>query len=187
MSVLILYGSSSAEGHTTRSAHEIARITDGEAIDVGAQGIGTYDYEAHNTEDGFYRISRKMLASDTIVFATPVYWYAMSAQMKIFFDRLNDLTTVRKQDGRALAGKTTYLIANGSEEALPEGFEIPFRRTSDYFAMQYKGAHYLYTGRKNETLHDRSWAALGAFAKQIVSSEENITQRAQSFTQRSQG
>ena len=27
---------------------------------------------------------------DTLIFATPVYWYSMSGIMKVFFDRKND-------------------------------------------------------------------------------------------------
>ena len=47
------------------------------------------------------------------------------------------------------------MIATGVETALPEGFEVPFARTADYFGMVYRGCAYLYTGtdpvRRSET------------------------------------
>ncbi len=83
-----------------------------------------------------------MTEHETIVFATPVYWYAMSGTMKIFFDRLTELTTKEKHLGHALAGKRTFLIASGTDPELPAGFEVPFRRTSSYFEMEFIKAFY---------------------------------------------
>jgi hypothetical protein len=70
----------------------------------------------------------------------------MSAPLKIFFDRFTDLTENLKPHGKALAGKPVWLIATGTEAELPEGFEVPFRRTAEYFAMRYCGGFYLHTG-----------------------------------------
>jgi multimeric flavodoxin WrbA len=87
-------------------------------------------------------VAEKMETAERIVFATPVYWYAMSGELKVFFDRLTDLLTTHKSIGKALKGKKTYLIATGSDPELPEGFEVPFRSTSAYFDMSYEGALY---------------------------------------------
>lgn len=43
--------------------------------------------EALSTKDDAAEIIGKMLAADVIVMATPVYFYAMSAQMKTLIDR----------------------------------------------------------------------------------------------------
>jgi hypothetical protein len=51
-----------------------------------------------------------------------------------------------KASGRALKGKKVWMIASGTEDALPDGFEVPFRRTCEYFSMDYRGFAYLYTG-----------------------------------------
>ena len=53
--------------------------------------IGGYDYAHSHVDDDFVTIVDKILMAKTIVFVTPVYWYAMSGPMKIFFDRLTDL------------------------------------------------------------------------------------------------
>ena len=64
--------------------------------------IGGYDYQHFNANDAFGGIAQKMAEADKIVFATPVYWYAMSAPLKIFFDRLDDLTENLKSLGQEL-------------------------------------------------------------------------------------
>ena len=83
-----------------------------------------------------------MLQHQKLVFATPVYWYAMSGSMKVLFDRLTDLVTIQKVAGRKLMGKQVYLVAVGAEDTLPVGFEVPFRRTASYFDMQYVAGFY---------------------------------------------
>ncbi len=39
-------------------------------------------------KDGMNELSQKLLAADVIVLATPVYFYSMSGQLKVFVDRL---------------------------------------------------------------------------------------------------
>ena len=41
--------------------------------------------------DDMASLIEKVLSSDVIVFATPVYFYTMSAQMKVFIDRLTPI------------------------------------------------------------------------------------------------
>jgi hypothetical protein len=87
--------------------------------------------------------------------------------MKIFFDRLTDLTENLKAQGKALAGKQVWVVATGTEETLPEGFEVPFRRTCEYFAMAYRGAAYLYTGTDAD-LRASTAAALVRFGMGVI-------------------
>ena len=106
------------------------------------RGLTGYDKPA---ADDFLAIVEKMAVAEKIVFATPVYWYAMSGSLKIFFDRLTDLISTSKDMGRALAGKEVYLLATGSDSVLPDSFEIPFIKTSEYFDMAYRGTCYICT------------------------------------------
>jgi multimeric flavodoxin WrbA len=39
-------------------------------------------------EDGFEALLRRVLAADAVVFATPLYWYGVSGQLKTFLDRM---------------------------------------------------------------------------------------------------
>ncbi len=50
-------------------------------------------YACHKTgkcvfEDGMNELSEKLLKANVICFATPVYFYSMSGQLKVFIDRL---------------------------------------------------------------------------------------------------
>lgn len=69
----------------------------------------------------------------------------MSFRLKNFFDRLSDLLSTYKPIGKALKGKRTILISTGSDAQLPEGFEVPFRLTSDYFGMIFERSFYKQT------------------------------------------
>ena len=108
-----------------------------------------------------------MRKADHIVFATPVYWYAMSAPLKFFFDRLTDLTENLKPIGKALAGKSVWLIATGTDPELPDGFEVPFCRTAEYFDMRYRGVVYHHPGEEKalRSAHQTALAVFGALVR----------------------
>lgn len=142
---LIILGSARREANTREAVARLAPFPDYELIDLRELNILPYDYARTDEDDDFRQVARKMADADIIVFATPVYWYSMSGLMKTFFDRLTELITLQKPLGRALRGKKTYLIACGTDPALPPGFEVPFQLTSRYFDMEYVRAFYLVT------------------------------------------
>lgn len=143
---LVILGSARPDGETRRAIDIAFPPGTAELVVLPDFVIGGYDYAHGNAGDGFDAIAARMAGADKIVFATPVYWYAMSAPLKIFFDRLTDMTENLKALGKSLAGKPVWMIATGVEDVLPEGFEVPFARTADYFGMSYRGSAYLYTG-----------------------------------------
>ncbi|WP_291800231.1 flavodoxin family protein [Lutibacter sp.] len=56
--------------------------------------INHFDYDFNN-DDGFLPLMKNVIEKyDTIIFATPIYWYSMSGVLKVFFDRLSDLLHV---------------------------------------------------------------------------------------------
>lgn len=149
MKHLIIYGSSSgAQGHTWALVSQLKEALNADLINVSDYQLGYYSYAHDNQDDGFKDIAHAMVGADCIIFATPVYWYAMSSQLKVLFDRMSDLITIRKPLGRQLKGKTTALVVTGHDAEMPEGFTVPFQRTSDYFDMTYKGRLYVCTDSK---------------------------------------
>lgn len=62
-------------------------------------------------------IAQKMMNADVLVFATPVYYYEMSGQMKTMLDRANPLYTSK------YAFRNVYLLATAaeSEESVMDG------------------------------------------------------------------
>ena len=143
---LVILGSARPDGETRRAVDIAFPDGSAELAILPNFAIGGYDYAHLNAQDAFGPIAEAMAATDKIIFATPVYWYAMSAPLKIFFDRLTDLTENLKARGKAMAGKSVWLIATGTEPELPDGFEVPFACTAQYFNMAYRGGCYLYTG-----------------------------------------
>ncbi len=53
-------------------------------VELSDFNIGFYEYEIKNKDDDFYALFKTVLLNNQIILATPVYWYAMSAQL-IFF------------------------------------------------------------------------------------------------------
>ena len=115
-------------------------------VDLQQLKISPFDYDHANKNDDHLSVIQSMIHAKSVVFATPVYWYAMSSQMKIFFDRLSDLLTIRNDLLPKLKGRRCFLAATGTDANLPEGFETPFRRTCDYLDMVYCRSLYFCRG-----------------------------------------
>lgn len=141
---LVILGSAHGESNTLVAISRLCPISDYELVDLRTKRIAPYDYNhSLNAGDDFVNLAQKMVEAKVIVFATPVYWYAMSGLMKVFLDRFTELLSTHKALGKALKGKSTYLISTGSDAELPVGFETPFKLTSEYFGMNYVRAFYL--------------------------------------------
>ncbi len=143
MKNLVILGTARNESNTLAAISELCPVKHYELVDLRLLEIAPYNYESEYSEtDDFLTVAKRMQQADNIVFATPVYWYSMSASLKNFFDRLSDLLSIHKNIGRSLKGKSTFLISTGSAPEMPPNFEDPFRLTSEYFEMQFKGSKY---------------------------------------------
>ncbi|RED25093.1 multimeric flavodoxin WrbA [Flavobacterium cutihirudinis] len=141
---VIILGSSRKNGNTTRIVDEISKDTGIDVIDLSDYNISYYDYESKNKEDDFLPLIRRVLEQyDTLIFATPIYWYNMSGIMKVFFDRFSDLIRIEKETGRKLRGKKIGVISNSHDNEIEDSFYIPFKKSADYLGMEYLGhAHF---------------------------------------------
>lgn len=139
---LVILGTNRADSHTLQGIRNDLPFNDYQLIELRDFRIDHYSYELPKPADDFLMVVNLMLEAENLVFATPVYWYAMSGRMKVFLDRFTDLITSDKSLGRALAGKSVFLFASGSDEELPEGFEVPFRNTAAFFKMDFKQTYY---------------------------------------------
>lgn len=147
---IIILASSRSNGKTYEA---IQIITEGSIpiVDLNTLKISPYDYEHQNIDDDYLPLMRKVVEHDLIILATPVYWYSMTAQMKIFIDRLSDLLEVGKDIGRKLRGKRLFVIASFGT-SMPIGFEDPFSQTCEYLGMKYEGCSYIYNGKDEELM-----------------------------------
>ncbi|MCO5935408.1 NAD(P)H-dependent oxidoreductase [Mucilaginibacter sp. RB4R14] len=143
---LVILGSNRKNSLTEQITRKALGQTDFDMIDLLDHKIAHYNYDGHYpADDEFEAIISKALPYSNIIFATPVYWYSMSGVMKVFFDRLTDLITIKKDLGHDLKGKSASMIAVGVDPAIPDGFEIPFKHTAAYLGIQYKGCNYYAT------------------------------------------
>ena len=122
----------------------IAQAVDATIYNLKDYQISPFDYEHKNIDDDFVALVKELLTYDQIIFASPVYWYTMSAQMKIFVDRISDLLHVKKEIGRQLRGKSTAIICTGASPQPERSFEEVFINSFKFLSMDYKGMLYCF-------------------------------------------
>lgn len=149
---LVILGSSRSDGNTREALEHVRLEHQFDLVDLSELEISYFDYAQQNFNDDFIPLAEKMLEYDSIILATPVYWYSMSALMKTFIDRWSDFLITRKDIGRGLVGKKLSLVCSYGS-SFPERFENPFRLTCEYLGMHYTGCYYHYCGKNKEQIH----------------------------------
>lgn len=135
---VIILGSSNSRGHTFKLASIVSGKTGFPIVDLKSKNIGEFDYEFNNQNDDFIPLISEIVNQyEVIVFATPVYWYAMSGIMKTFFDRISDCLKIEKEIGRKFRGMEMAVITTASGSELVEGFLMPFKESANYLGMRY--------------------------------------------------
>lgn len=165
MNKLVILGSSRKDGDTKKIVDQLIAASKWDVIDLNDYNIGYYDYEHRNLDDDYLQLMQGIIRKyDVLIFATPVYWYAMSGIMKVFFDRITDLLDIEKDLGRKLRGKSMAALSCSVGDNLGEDFWIPFQETARYLGMDYLASLHTLAGKtesedlKNfiETINERS-------------------------------
>jgi multimeric flavodoxin WrbA len=92
-------------------------------------------------EDDANLALRKMASADVIVMATPLYFFAASAQLKVIIDRMFSLYKWDNAVGTmntVLQGKTLVLLGSAYENIGMDALEKPFILTADYTGMKFR-------------------------------------------------
>ena len=153
MKPVIIVGSSRNDGDTVHLSNEMHHLTQWDIVNLNDYDFSYFDYEHRNKGDEYVALLRQIINDyDTLVFATPVYWYSMSGVMKVFFDRLTDVLTIEKRLGRKLRGKKMAVISCSSGNNLGENFWLPFRETAAYLGMVYLGGKHTISGKNNKAI-----------------------------------
>jgi multimeric flavodoxin WrbA len=141
LSTIALFSSSRRHGNTGQLIDRVASELNIEVVDLARQRMSPYDYEHLNRNDDFEPLMSRVLAHDQIIFATPIYWYAVSPAMKVFLDRISDLLELPDllSEGRRLRGKTAYVVCTSISDEPSEAFMEAFRETFDYLGMHFGG------------------------------------------------
>ncbi len=92
-------------------------------------------------DDDAKPVLKKMAQAEVIVMATPLYFFSMSAQLKVLIDRMFSLY---KWDNAAntvetpLKGKMLVLLASAYEDVGLDALEKPFALTAAYTGMGFE-------------------------------------------------
>ena len=163
---VIIQGSSRSDGDTNKIVNYMASKNAIDVIDLYTKNIGHYDYEYKNKDDDFIELITNIIKTyDTIIFATPVYWYSMSGVLKVFFDRISDILRIHKDTGRQLRGKNMAMISTSNHDDLIDGFNMPFVESAKYLGMNYLGDIHTYV--ENDTLNEKIKLRIDDFIKHI--------------------
>ncbi|MCP5060846.1 MAG: NAD(P)H-dependent oxidoreductase [Ignavibacteriae bacterium] len=161
---IIIQGSSRSQGNTNKVVQLLMDELEFDLLDINKKNIGHFDYEFKNQKDDFLSIIQNIANNyETIVFASPVYWYSMSGLTKVFFDRISDCLKIEKEIGRKLKEKSMAVISCGSDATEIDGFFIPFHKSSKYLGMNYLGN--IHTWIENEIVSEEVKTRIQTFAK----------------------
>jgi len=92
-------------------------------------------------DDDASKVIQKMIKADVIVFATPLYFYGASAQLKAIMDRMFSLyhwDNETDEMDTVLKGKTMALIGSAYEDIGLKELEAPFKLTADYTGIKFR-------------------------------------------------
>jgi multimeric flavodoxin WrbA len=140
-STIALLSSSRRLGNTGQLLDRIALELNIEVVDLTSLRMTSFDYDHLNRNDDFEPLMKHVLAHDQIIFATPIYWYAVSPAMKVFLDRISDLLELPDllSEGRRLRGKKAYVVCTSICDEPSVEFMGAFRETFNYLGMHFGG------------------------------------------------
>ncbi|MFH1412253.1 MAG: flavodoxin family protein [Candidatus Omnitrophota bacterium] len=91
--------------------------------------------------DDVKEVLKKMAKTDAVVFATPLYFYGPSAQLKLVIDRMFSLY---KWDNTTdtfvspMSGKSIFLLLSAYEDVGLKTVERSFKTVADYSGMKFR-------------------------------------------------
>ncbi len=163
----IIFGSSRNDGNTQKMVDVIQELTGAKVYNLNDYKISYYSYK-HDNNDDFIPLFKQIVEYDHIIFATPVYWYTMSAVMKTFFDRISEPLRTNEHLTDALKGKSMLLFNMSSSSEIYPFFHHAFEQSANFLNMVYKG--HVHCWLENKSLPD---SVLGNI--KLLLKDSNIT------------
>ncbi len=150
--VIVLLGSPRKKGNSTALAKQIIRGAEsagGQVETVYLNGLnikpcqGCYACKSEESsgcavDDDMQSLYPKLVESDAWVIASPVYWFTMSAQTKIFMDRCFALFNEDEQKSPLYKKRIAIAMSYGDADAFASGCVNALRSFQD--AYNYVGA-----------------------------------------------
>lgn len=151
MKIVVVTGSPRKHGNTfamtdafiqsaQNKGHEVVRF-DAAMMKIGGCHACMTCYKsckACTFDDDFNLIAPHILDADAVVYAMPVYWYSIPAQIKGVIDRVFSLVV----GGKDIAGKKCAVITCCEEHdaSVMDGVTMPLKRSFDLLKWEYVGA-----------------------------------------------
>ena len=152
---VIIQCSARIDGDSASITNWLSQKFNADSIALCELTIHPFDYKNRFESDDFISTIQKLIDSyQHIIFVTPVYWYTMSARMKIFLDRISDLLKWHKETGRQLRGMSMGLFSVSNDPELQDHFDVPIRLSAGYLGMPYLG-------------HTHCWVESGAIPDEV--------------------
>ncbi|MBS3797895.1 NAD(P)H-dependent oxidoreductase [Pseudoalteromonas sp. BDTF-M6] len=158
---IIIFSSARRHGNTYKAARTLARRLDTYILFLDDFRIKNYCYEINEykeiEEDDFRTLIAKLITFEHWVFASPVYWYNTTPQLKNFFDRLTDYMNEEelRPQLRLLRKKHMSLLSTSNVELGLDAFAAPFKLSAEYLGMRFL-SHYHASANKPEKIAIRS-------------------------------
>ena len=161
--IVVLQGSPHRQGNTAALVGHLADAAraGGATVEVfhlhdmdiapctGCEGCHKPNVENCVIDDEMNALYPKLRAADAIVFASPIYFFMVSAQLKTALDRCYALASVSGEP--ALAGKRVGLVltygAPGFDQSGGAGIEAVFRKLCTFNDMDLAGVAHGSTGQ----------------------------------------
>jgi len=148
MKILVLQGSSRDEGNTEQLVSLALEGIPYTNIRLREQHIKPIFDQRHApggftaVDDDYDAVIEAVLAHDFLIFATPIYWYGMSGQMKNFVDRWSQSLRDRRYAFKeALGQKQAYVITTGGDQPTIKGLPLiqQFQYIFEFVGMPFTG------------------------------------------------
>ncbi|NWO13796.1 flavodoxin family protein [Virgibacillus sp.] len=145
MSIVVFHGSTRTNGNTEFLTHHAIPQDTATHIYLRDYNIEPIVDKRHATE-GFPHIQDdhlflidQLLKHETVVFATPIYWYGMSGPLKTFIDRWSQVLRDPNYPHfrQTLKDKKVYLILVGGDQPHIKGLPLvqQFQYICQFFGM----------------------------------------------------
>ena len=131
---IVIFGSSRGDGQTKDAVNLVLGTQPHSFINLNDYEIEYFSYDGKYKSDIFLKLFSEISNHDQIVFATPIYWYTMSAQMKRFIDRISDILIWQKDLKYKLKDKKVYLITSygDGKQTTRDCLDFQFKSISSY-------------------------------------------------------
>lgn len=165
MSIAVIYGSTRENGNTEELTEIAIQDLDVEKIVLRNYEIKPIHDQRHDesgfspVEDDYNHLIERMMKHDTIIFATPVYWYSMSGTMKNFVDRWSQTMRDPKFPNfkDQLGTKKAYVIAVGGDNPHLKGLPLiqQFNYIFEFMGISFGGYVLGKASRRGDILKDQ--------------------------------